>query len=112
MPCVLRVNLSICANRNGSVGGTERELLEDLLLEGAPLVDCEKVAILAIAVDDAVCVDGRSVDTPLERVGMIGDAGDGPIRFAAAAQRVGVLKPPLDLQLGAELGHKKSFRTP
>src|SRR5881397_3663794 len=65
MAGVLRVNFSVTAQRRRRVSRAQRQLLEDLLLQGPTLVDREQVAVFAVGVDHAVGVNRRSVDAPL-----------------------------------------------
>src|SRR5258706_10673123 len=92
---VLRVDLAVAADRRRGVGRAEGELLEDLLLQRAALVESEQVSVFAVRKDDAVTVDDEGVDAPLEAVRVIADAGDVAELVAGAGQRVGVLIAPL-----------------
>lgn len=100
---VLRVDPAVAADRRRGVGGAEGELLEDLLLQRAALVDGEKVAVFAVRIDDAVAVDDEGVDAPLEAERVIADAGDVAEGVAGAAQGIGVLIAPLDVEVVIEL---------
>src|SRR4029079_11925992 len=77
---VLRVDLAVVADRRRRVRRAEGELLEDLLLQRAALVQREEPAVLAVRVDDAVGVDDERVDAPLEAERMVADAGDVVVR--------------------------------
>src|SRR5712692_6150789 len=100
---VLAVNLAVWAHRSGRVRRSQRQLLEDLLLQSSSLVDGVQVAILAVDVDHAIGVYGVAVDTPFKAVRMVGDAGDGAVGIASATFRVGALELPLDEHVLIEL---------
>src|SRR5258708_18673105 len=107
---VLRVDLAVPTQRGWSVGRAEGQLLEEFLPQRSPLVDGVEVAVFTVCVHDAIGVNHRRVDAPLERVGVVGDAGDGSVRIPGAALRVGVLEAPLDRQVRAELGDEELLR--
>src|SRR3989442_1961158 len=68
---VLRIDLSIVAEGERRVGRSECEAQELALLQGAIGIDRVEVAVLAIRVHDAVGVNRRRVDAPLETAGVI-----------------------------------------
>src|SRR2546425_3683040 len=111
MAGVLRVNFSVAAQRRRRVGRAQRQLLEDLLLQTSALADRKQVAVLAVGVYYSVRVNRRSIDAPLEAIGVVRDAGYSAVRISRAAQRVGVLESPLDGQIWAELCDKEFLRT-
>ena len=85
---ILRVDLSIRADRDGVIGGAEREIQEETLCQDAPLRDRVEVPIFAVRIDDSVRVDRDVVDAELESVGVVRDAGDRIVRVADTALRV------------------------
>ena len=115
MAGILRVDLAISSQGSGSICGAKRELLEDLLLQRAALIDRKQIAIFAIGKDDSIRINHWSVDAPLEAERMIRYARYGAVRISPAALSVGVLEAPLDIHQTvragrAELSHKVLFR--
>src|SRR5262249_49422972 len=111
MACILRVDLSLTAKRGRRVSGAQRQMLKDFLLEGTALADRVEVAVFTVGVDHSVRIDQSSVDTPLEAIRVIRDAGYRAVRISRAALRVGVLESPLDGQIWAELCDEELLRT-
>src|SRR5207248_6653064 len=103
MTRVLRVDLAVAADRGRRVGRADGELLEDVLLLRAALIDRVEVAVLAVRIDDARCIDHEGVDAPLEALRMVADAGDVAVRVARAALGIRVLIAPLDVEALVEL---------
>ena len=103
---ILRVDLSIRADRDGCIGGAEREIQEETLCQDASLRDRVEVPIFAVRIDDSVRVDRDVVDAELESVGVVRHAGDRIVRVANAALRVGVLPLPFGNEQGVELRHE------
>src|SRR5262245_18042495 len=96
MAVILRVNLSIAANRRRRVGGADSQLLEDLLSQGSIGVDREEISVFAVRVGDPIAVDGRGVYAPFETRRMIADTRHAVIRIAGATKCVRVLERPFD----------------
>src|SRR5262245_23695731 len=63
---VLCVDFSVGSDRQRRVRCAKREVEEEHLLQRAALRDGVQVSVLTIDVDDAVFVDHRRVDAPLE----------------------------------------------
>src|SRR4051812_9854647 len=98
MTRILGIDFSVVPERGWRVGGTESELLKDLLLQRAALVDGEEVAIFAIRIDDPIGVDRGGVDTPFETERMIRDARNRSIWIPGAALGVRIFILPLNRQ--------------
>src|SRR5258708_113517 len=110
MPVVLGVNPSRAVQGRGSIGRAKGELLEDLLNQDTSLANRVKISIFAVGVDRSVRVHHGGIHAPFKSVGMVGNAGDGPIGIASAALRILVLEAPLDVEVGIELSDKERFR--
>jgi len=82
MPIVLGVDSSFAVQRSGSVGRSNGELLEDALEHDATLSNSIEISIFAIGIDHAIGIHHGSVHAPLKTIGMVGNAGNGPIRVA------------------------------
>src|SRR3989442_15399754 len=107
---ILRIELSVSANRRGRVSCADGQLLEDLLLQGPVGIDGKKIAILAVGIGDAVFVNRGCVDAPFKAVWVITYAGNAIVRVARATQCVGVLEHPLDAQARTERSDEVSLR--
>src|SRR5436853_3337514 len=66
MAGVLRVDLAIRAERGRRVGRAQRQLLEDFLAQSASVIDGKQVAIFAVGIDQALRINRKLVDAPLE----------------------------------------------
>ncbi len=86
------------------------QLLQKFRIQRAALIDDVEVAVFTVRVDQAILVNHRSVDAPLEAVRVVRYATDGTVRVARTAQRVGVLELPLHGQIGAELRDEEFLR--
>src|SRR5262249_1078985 len=95
---------SVASKRNGGVGGAQRRVQEEALPEGASLLDRVDTTVLAVRVDDAVCVHRGGIDAPFEAARMVVDAAPAAPGIAAAAQGVRVRESPLRREVRAELG--------
>src|SRR3989449_5442870 len=92
---VLRIDLSIVAEGERRVGRSECEAQELALLQGAIGIDRVEVAVLAIRVHDAVRVNRRRIDAPLETPGVIVAALQVTEVVEPAAECIRVLEFPL-----------------
>src|SRR5438477_11444568 len=89
---VLAVDLAVAAHGSRRVSRSQRQLLEDPLLQGATRVYGIQIAVLAVSVNHAVGIHRVAVHAPLEPFRMcVRDAGDRPIRLAGATIVVGAL---------------------
>src|SRR5262249_46480146 len=111
MSGVLRVNLAVGAERGWGIGRFERQLLEEPLVQGAPLIEHVEVAVFTIRVYQSVLVDDIGIDAPLETMRMIGNASEAAIGIARATLRIGVFELPLHGEVRAELRHEEFFGT-
>ena len=82
---ILRVYLSVPAERGRSVGRADCQLLEDLFLQRAIRVDRVHITVFAIRVDDPVRIYCRSVYAPLESSRLVTDACYRSVCLASAA---------------------------
>ena len=77
------------------------------------MVDCVKVAVFTVGINDSIRIHDRRVNAPFKSdVGplgarAIGNTGDGSIGLARTRLIVGVLEFPFDTQVGVELGDEK-----
>src|SRR5436305_9168075 len=110
MAGVLGVDLAVGADRQRRVGGTDGELEEEVLAQGAVGTDDVEVAVLAVVVDVAALVDRRSIDAELEARRMIVDAGDVAAGVAVAANGVQVVPARSDLEILVEAGDVVGLR--
>src|SRR6266851_8809807 len=111
VPVILAVEPALVVDGERSVGGTNREVGEELRLGrsegvGVTLIEHIDVAILALDVDVVGAVNGGRVDAPLEavRVRAVIDTGDSPVRIAVAVPGLSTLELPLGHQIGVDLG--------
>ena len=81
-----------------------------MLNEGASLADGVEIAVFTVGINHAICVHHRCVHAPFKTVGMVGNAGYAAVRIARAAQGVGVLEIPLNVEIGIKLRNKILFR--
>src|SRR5256885_12633100 len=89
VPIVLRIDSSVGVHGCRSISRTNSKLLEDVLNERASLANGVEVAVFAIGIGHAIGIHHGCVHAPLKTVGMVGNAGDRPIRIAGAALGVG-----------------------
>src|SRR5258708_16795506 len=107
VPVILAVEPALVVDGERSVGGTNREVGEELRLGrsegvGVTLMEHIDVAILALDVDVAGAVHRWRVDAPLEaiRVQAVIDTSDCPIKIPVAIKSLGTLELPFGHQIG------------
>src|SRR5437867_3323128 len=103
---VLRVDLSVRADREWRVGSADRQVREYLVDEIAIAIDDVQVAVFAVREDGSVNVNRRRVHTPLESMRVVSSARQRAVGVSLTTVRVGVLKSPVDLQVGCERAHE------
>src|SRR5215467_4168108 len=109
MSIVLRVQLPVGTYRQWGIRSANREVEEELALwcrEDARVslrYDVD-VPVFAVDVYVPIHIHSRHIDTPLEPVGMIRNAGNLPALITRATLRVRTLELPLDLETRIQLG--------
>ena len=78
--------------------------------EDTSLLNGTQVTVFTVGIRGAIGIHHHCVYAPFEPIGMVGDAGNGAIRFASTALRIGVLEAPLNFEVGVELSNKERLR--
>lgn len=103
MPFLIKRERRVCgpqSKREEKPGHVRRRHIEHA---GVPLRNLVEIAILTVGVNGAVLINGWRVDTPLEAVGMVRRASEGPTCTAHAALRLDAVELPFGHEVRVEL---------